>query len=148
MTVAWRNYVWNQPHPALPDEIASLEEWWGVSLPDDYKQVVMLHQGMSPRPNAFDVGKGENVIAALLIISPDEQQHAYSIKGTYAQVKPHVPDGIYPLAVTGTGDYVCFDYREAAHFPRIVLYFAEESGEEAIYPVADSFSDLLARLHD
>jgi hypothetical protein len=103
---------------------------------------------MSPRPNAFDVGRGENVIAALLIISPDEQQRAYVIMDTYAHLMAHVPHGVYPFAVTGTGDYVCFDYRESTRAPKIVFYFSEESGEAALHQIADSFSDLLAQLHD
>jgi hypothetical protein len=103
---------------------------------------------MSPRPNAFAVGEGENVLAALLIISPDEQQRAYSLVDTYELVKSHVPDGIYPFAITGTGDYICFDYRESSHAPKIVFYFSEESGEAALHQVAASFSDLLAGLHD
>ncbi|MBN1206995.1 MAG: SMI1/KNR4 family protein [Myxococcaceae bacterium] len=148
MSVTWRQYLWNEPHPASPDELASIERQWGVTLPDDYKTIISTHQGMSPRPNTFDVGRGENVIAALLLVSPDEQHRAYSIKDTYTQVKPHVPEGIYPFAVTGTGDYLCFDYRESAHVPKIVFYFTEDSGEEALYPIANDFSGLLARLHD
>lgn len=148
MSVTWKNYIWAEPRPATPDEITSLEEFWGVTLPYDYKQVISMHQGMSPHPNAFTIGRGENVIAALLIISQDKQQRAYSITDTYSQVKPHVPDGIYPFAVTGTGDYICFDYRGSPHAPKIVFYFSESASEAALYPLAQSFSDLLARLHD
>jgi hypothetical protein len=148
MTMAWKNYIWAQPRPAKPDEIASLEQFWSVTLPDDYKRVVSMHQGMSPHPNAFTIGRGENVIAALLIISPDEQQRAYSITGTYTQIKPHVPHGIYPFAVTGTGDCICFDYRGSLRSPKIVFYFSESADEESLYPLAQSFSDLLAKLHD
>jgi hypothetical protein len=132
----------------MPDEIASLERFWGVTLPDDYKRVISMHQGMSPHPNAFNIGRGENVIAALLIISPDEQQRAYSIRDTFTQVKPHVPHGIYPFAVAGTGDYVCFDYRDSPHAPKIVFYFAESAGAEALSPLAQSFSEFLEKLHD
>jgi hypothetical protein len=148
MAVTWRNYIWTQPHPAKPDEIVSLEQFWGVTLPDDYKRVISMHQGMSPHPNAFTIGRGENVIASLLVVSPDSQQRAYSIADTYMQVKPHVPNGIYPFAVTGTGDYICFDYRGSPHAPKIVFYFSESASEEALHPLAKSFSDLLTKLHD
>jgi hypothetical protein len=148
MTVTWEYYLWSEPHLATPDEVASIERQWGVTLPNDYKAIISTNQGMSPCPNAFDIGRGENVIAALLLITPDEQHRAYSITGAYDQVKPHVPDGLYPFAVTGTGDYLCFDYRQSAHAPKIVFYFAEESDEGAIYPIANDFSDLLAKLHE
>jgi cell wall assembly regulator SMI1 len=148
MAVIWKNYIWNQPRFAKPEEIASLERSWGVILPNDYKEVISMHQGMSPYPDALNIGKGEDAIAALLIISLDEQQRAYSMKDTYAQVKPHVPSGVYPFAVTGSGDYICFDYRSSPHEPKVVFYFSEDAGEEAIHPLAESFSDLLTKLHD
>jgi hypothetical protein len=50
MTVIWKNYIWNQPRFAKPEEIASLEQSWGVILPNDYKDVISIHQGMSPYP--------------------------------------------------------------------------------------------------
>lgn len=103
---------------------------------------------MSPRPNVFDIGTSDNALAALLIISPDEHQRAYSITDAYVQTKPHVPGSIYPFAVTGTGDYVCFDYRESASVPRVVFYFAEESGDDAIYNVASNFTEFLNGLHE
>jgi hypothetical protein len=70
------------------------------------------------------------------------------MKDTYTQVKPDVPNGIYPFAVTGSGDYICFDYRSSPHEPKVVFYFSEDAGEEAIHPLAESFSDLLTKLHD
>jgi hypothetical protein len=148
MPVTWKNYIWSQPRMAKPDEFASLEQAWGVTLPDDYKDVVSMHQGMSPQPDAFTIGRGEDAIAALLTISPDEQQRAYSMADTYAQIKPHVPRGVYPFAVTGSGDYLCFDYRESPQAPKVVFYFTESAGEDAFYPIAESFSDLLAKLHN
>jgi hypothetical protein len=30
----------------------------------------------------------------------------------------------------------------------VIFYFTEALGEEALYPVADSFTDFLSKLHD
>jgi hypothetical protein len=67
---------------------------------------------------------------------------------THALLKPYLPSGIYLFASTATGDFICFDYRHAPEAPSVVFYFTEAAGEEAIHPVASSFSEFLARLHD
>jgi hypothetical protein len=66
----------------------------------------------------------------------------------YKSIQPHVPQGIYPFAATGAGDFICFDYRRSSNAPAVVFYFAEAEGEEAIYPVADHFTEFLSKLHD
>lgn len=66
----------------------------------------------------------------------------------YWSIQPHVPQGIYPFAATGAGDFICFDYRRSQTAPSVVFYFAEDEGEEAIYPIAGSFTEFLSKLHD
>ncbi|AKJ02779.1 Hypothetical protein AA314_04405 [Archangium gephyra] len=59
-------------------------------------------------------------------------------------MKPHTPLGVYPFALTGSGEYICFDYRDTPSQPGIVLITVEMD----IYPVANSFSEFLEKLHD
>ena len=73
---------------------------------------------------------------------------AYSMSDTYKLIQPQLPVGVYPFASTANGDFLCFDYRSSPSAPRVAFYFTEMAGEEAIRPVADGFSELLARLHD
>jgi cell wall assembly regulator SMI1 len=149
MAVTWENYVWDSPRPATLDEIEALEREWGITFPDDYKRVVMKHQGMTPTPYVIDIGSNSNnVICELMTISVDGQQRSYAMRHVYQLIKNLVPAGIYPFAGTGTGDYICFDYRTSATAPKVIFYFTEAPGEEALYPVADSFTDFLSKLHD
>lgn len=148
MAVTWENYVWDSPRPATLDEVEALEQEWGISFPGDYKRVVMEHQGMTPTPYAIDIGRSNNVICELMTVSVDEQQRSYAMRHVYPLIKNLVPAGIYPFAGTGTGDYMCFDYRASATAPKVVFYFTDFLGEEALYPVADSFTDFLSKLHD
>ncbi len=144
MSISWEPYVWDAPHPVAPGELEAIEQQWGVSLPDEYRSVVSIHQGMTPNPHIIDIGRGDSSICTLLTISEDESSHTYSIRDAYGLLRPHIPSGIYPFALTGSGEYACFDYRDAPNQPRIVLVTVETD----IYPIADSFSEFLERLHE
>jgi cell wall assembly regulator SMI1 len=148
MAVTWEKYVWDSPRPVTLHEIETLEQEWGVTFPDDYKRAVMDYQGMTPVPFVIDIGSSDNVICELLTVSVDEQQPSSALSHVYRLIKHLVPAGIYPFAATGTGDYICFDYRASAGAPKVVFYFTDALGEEALYPVADSFTDFLSKLHE
>lgn len=148
MTISWKPYVWEAVHPASPHELARIEQEWGVSLPSDYTNLAITHQGMAPTPSVLDIGRGNTVVCELLTISLDEEHWGSSILEVYKSIQPHVPQGIYPFAATGAGDFICFDYRRSQDAPSVVFYFAEAEGEEAIYPVADNFTEFLSKLHD
>ena len=144
MNIQWRNYLWREPHPVSPDAIGLLERQWGIRLPEEYKRVVSMHQGMTPEPCVFEVHEGSDVLNTLLTISEDERWMAYSVRSALETLKPHVPNGIYPFANTPGGQYVCFDYRASPEQPRIVLVTVEMD----IHPIANSFSEFLDKLHD
>ena len=148
MAVKWSPRIWKVARHATPQEVEALERAWGVRLPEDYKRVAMIHQGMGPDPCVIDTDRGNVVMSELLTISEDEEFRAYSMSNTHKLIQPHVPAGIYPFASTANGDFLCLDYRNSPSPPMIVFYFTEAAGEEAIHPVADSFSKLLSKLHD
>jgi len=148
MDVKWIPRIWNGARHASSHEVEALERAWGVRLPEDYKRVAMIYQGMAPEPCVVDIDRGNVVMSELLTISESEEFRAYSMSDTHRLIQPHVPVGIYPFASTANGDFLCFDYRGSPSIPRVVFYFTEASGEEAIHPVADSFSNLLSKLHD
>jgi cell wall assembly regulator SMI1 len=143
MAVRWLKYLWDEPRLATPQEFEQLEHRWGVSLPEEYKRVAAAHQGMTPEPGVFDVGRGTNVISLLLTVSGETSQDDYSALGAFEVLKPHVPEGLYPFAETPGGEYVCFDYRESQRRPRVVLITVEMD----IHPIASSFSEFLSALH-
>ncbi len=144
MPIQWVNYLWDEPHPASSHEIEQLEAQWRVRLPDEYKSVVATHQGMSPEPGVFNVGRGTNVFNVLLTVSQTEEREEYSAMSTSEILKPHLPNGIYPFAGTPGGEYVCFDYRNSPEKPRVVFVTVEAD----IHPLAESFSEFLDQLHD
>jgi cell wall assembly regulator SMI1 len=145
MTVQWEPYLSTMLHPVTPDDLAQLEQAWGVVLPEDYKALVTAYQGMAPVPDVFDVGqRSANVFNVLLTIKPHEGRESYSALRVYDILKPHLPAGIFPFAKTPSGEFVCFDYRTRPQQPQIVFVTVEMF----IYPIADSLTDLLRKLHD
>jgi cell wall assembly regulator SMI1 len=148
MAVEWTPRIWQTARPATSHEVDMLERAWGVELPEDYKRIAMIHQGMAPEPCVLDIDGGNVVMSELLTISESTEFRAYSMSDTYKLIQPYLPAGVYPFASTANGDYLCFDYGGSPSAPRVVFYFTERAGEEALRPVADGFSDLLARLHD
>lgn len=144
MLVRWVNYLWDEPHPAISQDFEQLESHWGIRLPEDYKSIAATYQGMSPEPGVFNVGKGASVFNVLLTVVEDSERPVYSVMSAYEVVQPHVPEGIYPFAETPGGEYLCFDYRGSPDQPKVVLVTVEMF----IYPVANSFTEFLANLHD
>ena len=144
MTVSWEPYVWEASHSADPDELELLERQWGVSLPSDYRRLVVEYQGMSPEPSAFNVGSGRDVFCVLLTVSFDEERAEYFLRHVYGIIEPHVPAGIFPFALTSGGEFLCFDYRLSPEHPAVVLV----SVEMRVHPVAGGFSDFMASLYE
>jgi hypothetical protein len=144
MSVTWKKYIWDSPRPAAPQEIDTIEQQWGVVLPEEYKDVAGRYQGMTPTPYVLDVERGNTTVCVLLTFTRDESRRTYFILSAYDVLKNHIPHGIYPFAMTGAGEYICFDYRDSPGGPKIVLVTVETD----IYPIADSFSEFLLKLHD
>ena len=144
MSVSWEPYVRPAPSEAGPLALEKLETQWGVTLPDAYKHIVSEHQGMMPSPSSFDMGIGQNTFSVLLTLTRDERWDEYSVSSAYESLSQYTPPGIYPFGLTPGGESLCFDYRESPSQPGVVLVTVEGD----IHPVADSFADFMARLHE
>ncbi len=144
MSVHWRAHVLKAPGSVSPHELERLESAWGIKLPDDYKRVVSMYQGMAPEPNGFRVGRGDNALGVLLTVSEHEGRESYSILNSYEVIRSHVPSGIFPFARTPGGEDLCFDYRGSPEQPRIVLVSVEGS----VHLVANSFQEFMDGLSD
>lgn len=145
MSVRWKNHLWQEFHPATPQDITRLEQVWGVVLPEAYKQVIATHQGMVPIPSTFQVRRGSDSMGPLLTLGPDARWGStYCALSIHEQLKSLVPEGVYPFATTPGGEYLCFDYRGATGEPRIVLMTVEAD----LLPVAATFTLFLQSLYN
>jgi hypothetical protein len=116
MKIQWQPYLWDEPHPVESQVLDQLEQQWKVKLPEHYRELVSVYQGMGPEPCAFDVGTGNDAFSVLLIASAEKE--SYSIIKAHHLLQPHVPAGILPFALTPGGEYLCFDYRAQQQNPK------------------------------
>ncbi|MDY7228563.1 SMI1/KNR4 family protein [Hyalangium rubrum] len=146
MSVSWEPYLREVPPEVAPHHIQALEQRWGITLPAEYKQVVSKHQGMTPTPSLFNIGRGKNVFCVLLTVTHTEQRDSYSVWSGYESLQRYMPPGIYPFGMTSGGEALCFDYRESpsSSQPSIVLVTVEGD----LHRIAGSFADFLDNLHD
>jgi hypothetical protein len=142
--IRWADYVWKEPRPVAPHELEQLEAKWGVELPEAYKRLVSAHQGRTPEPCVFKVGRGASVFSVLLTVTRDVAHASYSIQDAHSLIRAHVPGDVYPFGKTSGGEYLCFDYAGDLQRPKIVLVAVDMS----VHAVTDSFQSLLDGLHD
>lgn len=139
----WENYLWDEPHPASLEDMERLEYAWGVRLPAEYKAVVSQHQGMTPVPNAFKLGRTFLTVTTLLTVGDVPRWgQAYSAAQTREQFKHFIPEGVFPFAMTPTGEHLCFDYRDSPDEPRVAFL----SVEAELISVANGFTEFLEGL--
>jgi cell wall assembly regulator SMI1 len=146
MAISWDPFVWPQTLPLTMDKLRAAETRLGVRFPQDYVDCVLHHQGQTPEPCTFDFGDGYSSVFNVLYhyeVSPSTSsqqaaQESLAVGG--------VPAGVVAIAGDPAGNHLCLDFRANAAAPTIVLLDYEAAGENPLVPVADSFSELLARL--
>lgn len=145
----WKNYIWEDTKSASDEDIKRAEEELRVKFPDDYKNIVKKNQGMTPDPNALKVGKKRTTVFNMLMhFSDDPEFRTDNILYNNNLLKDFLPEKVVVFADTPGGDFFAFDYRKNSDFPLIVFVSHEESPENAIIPMAHSFSELLELLSD
>jgi cell wall assembly regulator SMI1 len=139
---------WQKCGPPLSEEaVHTIEERLGVSFPPDYRACVKQCDGGWPKPRYFDypdpsLGPVESCIGRFLSLDENREGNILAVVGWLSE---QLPPGVVPIANDPGGDYVCFDYRSGAT-PTVVYWMHEESGDEAIVPLAPTFSAFLDRL--
>ncbi|MFP7412698.1 SMI1/KNR4 family protein [Priestia filamentosa] len=158
---------WRRLKSSVSDnDILLLEEKMNMTFPKDYKECVKVNQGTRPKPYIFDVEGVEKVFGALLKInSPEDPSDMWN---NYLDYKTTLPKEVIPFALDPAGNLIYFDYKNHKEDPIIVFWGhedawekemlmreeglseeeAEEAARENIFHVADTFTDLLQKLHE
>ena len=138
-------------HLPLRDElIDAVSKIIQFELPKDYIECVKQFHGGQPKNNSLTINIGGSPwgigFGALLTLDPLESNE--NVIGALSSLrKYHGVENYYlPIVVGGAGDYLCFDYSKSQNNPTIVFWFHELEGTEAIFPVANSFTELLSML--
>ena len=137
-------------HPLSDSQLDAVEALIGYKLPADYRKCVKINHTGQPRFDELEIAVGETSwqIGFGELITPDplySQTNLLEILRTFRQI-----DGatrtVIPIVLGGAGDYLCLDYTRSSTAPTIVFHFHELCWDDAIFPVANSFTALLEML--
>lgn len=147
--------------------VEEVEKCLRVSLPEDYKECVIVNQGASPSHYIFDTVEGEErVFGALLKIN--NYNSDTNIIEIYEDYKDTLPNELIAFGIDPAGNLICFDYKDHNSNPIVVFWEHENAGEkvllmqengisaeeaeevarENVFFVANSFTEFLEKLHD
>lgn len=150
---SWRPFLADVSPPA-EDDVAALEAWLRVALPEDYKAVVRRHAGRTPDPGRVPVGRGSAPFGVLLAprTRPNDPYASYGVPAQaavlerWSQGRPGI-SRLVPIADSTGHELICLNFRSDG-LPSAVLVDLDypATDDRALARVADSFTDLLGRL--
>ena len=137
-------------HPLSDAQLDAVEALIGYKLPADYRACVKINHTGQPRHDGLEVAVGDSPwkIGFGELLTPDplySQSNLLETLRTFRQIEG-ATNTIVPIVLGGGGDYLCLDYTNSATAPGIVFHFHELNWEDALFPVADSFTALLEML--
>lgn len=139
---------WYDPHGHVSDrELGGVEDYFGVRFPKDYLAVAKDYNGASPIADTFSFEYKEAVFDRLLSLHVDNGEYLVRV---YEQIKDRFVPEVIPFADDVFGNFLCFDYRGGPS-PTITYWDHERAHLDpasALFPVCDTFTDLLNRLHE
>lgn len=145
----WCKYK-QRVEPLRDDLIVGVEKIIQFVFPHDYKECVKFNHGTQPVKDDLIIyvsGKPWNIgFGQLLTLDPLKSNSNVMNKLSILRTVHDFPNTLVPIVVGGCGDYLCLDYSESKDRPKVTFYFHELELPEALYHVADSFSDMLEML--
>lgn len=129
------NITWERGSKIDESIIKEVETKFGITLPDDYKSVVIDNNNARPSINTFDTeSSSEHVFKKLLSLKVDDIETVYKAK----EVLSKIDDSLFPFANDPAGNLLCFK-------GGAVVYWLHE--DNSILKVANSFTQFIAKLY-
>lgn len=120
-----------------PSVIEELEAELGVLFPDEYKALVLKHNGASIIPFAFKVGEMVESI-----------NNFHNVVEKYHFSDERLPEGIIPFARDAGDNQICFDYRDGTISILFWDYGSPKNDGVDLSLVANSFKEFLNMLFE
>lgn len=124
------------------DIIECVEHRLQITLPDDYKQIVLKYDGGYPNPNHFQVGEKVEIFNNLISLDENECNNIYEV---LEDLQTRIGDQLIPFAEDGFGNVLCFDYSA----DKSIVFWSHEKNytefKETTF-VCSSFSSLIESL--
>lgn len=138
--------------PTTSAAIAEFERTRGVALPDLYRQFLLATNGGAPETPVFPIdGMALNPDGAIQVFfGMGARLPTSDLAKVYDMYVGSFPEGIVPIACTGTDDFVCLDLRHGtervAFWDRRHFWGTGEWREADLHHVSGSFEEFLASL--
>jgi len=128
---------WLYGQECLKDDLNKLEEKLSIKLPNEYINIVKMHDGAYPKKNTYDYnGKIGNVVQCLVSCKNEPM-------GILDMTKRINIKNIIPFMKDPFGNYICFEYKAPEDYI-IVLW---DHDTEKISYIADSFEIFINSLY-
>jgi SMI1 / KNR4 len=129
------NITWKRGSKIDESTIKKVETKFGITLPGDYKRIIINHNNARPSVSTFDTESStEHVFKKLLSLKEDDLETVYKAK----KVLSTIDDTLFPFANDPAGNYLCF--KNGA-----VVYWLHE--DNSVLKVANSFTEFIAKLY-
>lgn len=98
--------------PLTQEDIASLERMLGLPLPPDYAEFLRRYNGGAPTPNTVPIqdwpeGGAEDDVRMFYRLGSDPGADTYDLRWNFQCYTGRMPQGLLPIADTGSGDQFC-----------------------------------------
>jgi cell wall assembly regulator SMI1 len=148
------NIIQSNPYGPLDEErLREFERTIGHTLPEDYREFLLEHNGPVVSPLSFKIGVGEGGYEDSIEdgFFGLHDGHGPSYRTRYLDNPSRFPDGVIPIAHDGMGNYVCIGL-SGGERSRILYFNHERNGgddlPEDLEPLADSLSEFLDSLFE
>lgn len=143
--IAWEDYL-GLP-PATVVQVEKVERQLGIRFPEDFRRVLIAHQGQNPVPASLSTERLHpvNLGPVYHVLDTPNDFATYAILNAANTWRPHYP-GVVPVIDSGGGNCVAYDFTTKEPTLVFIHHEADPSDPEALIPVARSFADLLNQL--
>lgn len=142
-----RKLTWSDPGEMLSaDDIKAAESRLNVQFPMDYREMISSHSNGNPEECVFQYAQqGEKEygnFGFLMSLLDWQEENVFEAIEDFGE---RLPNGLVPIIGTGMGDFVCLNY-SSSEVPTIVYFSHETPIEDAVSPLANTFSEFLELL--
>lgn len=130
-------------------EIEDAQARLNIRFPEDYSEFISRHAGANnPSRCVFSYYEPESRrwfggnFGTLMGFDDADVDSVFRAMEDFGH---RLPEGLIPIIDTGSGGYVCLDYRVGAE-PSIVLFTGGFGGAGCVLSVSDSFTEFLRNL--
>jgi hypothetical protein len=146
-----RELNWFEPgRGAFRPEVGELEGVIGLKLPNDFIEFVIRNAGASnPDECEFEIAEsnGKTTVGNFGHLLPLFSDEGESVSGALSDLRNQIPSGLLPVIGTGSGDFVCLDFRSGTG-ASVTYFFHERLGGDAFVPLSETFSEFLDMLRE